>query len=188
MRLGLFGGTFDPIHHGHLILARDCVEQLQLDRLIFIPNTISPHKEARISAPGSIRLEMLRAAIEGEPYFSVDDQELLRGGPSYAIETVEEYQRRHPGAELFYFIGEDNLAKLHTWRRYEDLKERVQFVAMSRTGNSPQHPFPVIGRNVEISATEIRMRIAKGAPVRYLVPKEVLEVIERENLYKEKSY
>jgi nicotinate-nucleotide adenylyltransferase len=191
MKVGLFGGTFDPVHHGHLILARDCVELLELDRLVFIPNTLSPHKEARLSAPGSLRLEMLRAAIQGEQRFEVDDLELRRGGPSYAIETVEEYHRRNPGAELYYLVGEDNLPLLNTWRRYEDLMRRVKFVTLSRRdrGDNPaDHPFPVVRRNIEISATEIRMRIAKGESVRYLVPDEVLEVIGRENLYKEMTY
>lgn len=188
MRIGLFGGTFDPVHHGHLILARDCVEQLQLDRLVFVPNTLSPHKEARLSAPGPLRLEMLQAAVKGEPKLEVDDLELRRGGPSYAIETVEEYERRAPGAEFFYLVGEDNIALLHTWRRYEELKQRVKFVAMSRGGHPANHPFPVVRRNIEISATEVRMRIAKGESVRYLVPDEVLEVIGRENLYKDMTY
>ena len=136
MKIALFGGTFDPIHHGHLILARDCVEQLQLDRIVFIPNTISPHKESRVSAPSSLRWEMLQAAVAGEPGFAADDLELRRTGPSYAIDTVEEYARRYPGAELFYLVGEDNLLLLHTWRRYEELRQRVQFVAMSRTGHA----------------------------------------------------
>ena len=99
MKIALFGGTFDPIHHGHLILAREAVEQLQLDRLIFIPNTISPHKLARITASAELRLEMIRAAIEGESRFAVDDLELRRGGPSYAIETVEEMRSRYPEAK-----------------------------------------------------------------------------------------
>lgn len=195
MRIALFGGTFNPIHHGHLILARDCVEQLQLDQIVFVPNTISPHKEAAVSAPPPLRLEMIQAAIAGEPGFKVDDLELRRGGPSYAIDTVEEYQRRHPGAELFYLVGEDNIALLPTWRRYEELKRLVQFVAMSRVGTrsdpsltAPAHEFQIVGRNIEISATEIRMRVAKAASVRYLVPDEVLEVIGRENLYKEMTY
>ena len=188
MRIGLFGGTFDPVHHGHLLLARDCVEKIQLDRLVFIPNTISPHKESLTSAPGPLRLEMLQGAVAGEPHLEVDDLELRRGGPSYAIETVEEYERRFPEAELFYLIGEDNIAKLPTWRRYAELMQRVKFVALSRRGEVGGHPFPLVQRDVEISATEVRMRVAKGASVRYLVPKEVLEVIERENLYKEKTY
>jgi len=118
----------------------------------------------------------------------VDDLELRRGGPSYAIDTVEVYQQANPGADLFYLVGEDNLALLHTWRRYEELKQRVQFVAMRRRGDAAPHSFPTICRHIEISATEVRMRVAKGASVRYLVPDGVLEVIERENLYKEKTY
>jgi len=185
MKIGLFGGTFDPVHHGHLILAREAVERLCLDQLIFIPNTISPHKLARVAVSGERRMEMVRAAINGEPNFDADDLELRRNGPSYAIDTVEEMLRRHPNASLFYLIGEDNVAELHTWRRAADLQELVQFVVLSRTGHERRHSFPVVERDIDISATEIRKRVAKSASIRYLVPEKVLAIIEKHNLYKE---
>ncbi|MEI8342289.1 MAG: nicotinate-nucleotide adenylyltransferase [Verrucomicrobiota bacterium] len=185
MKIALFGGTFDPVHHGHLILAREAVEQLQLDRVIFIPNTISPHKQARLTAPPELRMEMVRAAIAGEAEFDSDDLELRRGGQSYAIDTVEEMRRRYPDANLVYLIGEDNAAELHTWRRFEELQRLVQFVVLSRTGHERQHPFPVVERDVDISSTEIRKRVAKRASIRYLVPEKVLSIIEKHNLYKE---
>ena len=185
MKIGLFGGTFDPVHHGHLILARAAVEQLHLDRLIFIPNTISPHKQARLSAPARLRLEMVRAAIAGEVSFDADDLELGREGPSYAIDTVLEMRRRHPEASLYYLIGEDNAAELHTWRRSGDLQALAQFVVLSRTGHGRSHSFPVVERDIDISSTEIRKRVAKGASIRYLVPEKVLEIIGRNNLYKD---
>src|ERR1043166_2936583 len=108
MRIGLYGGTFDPVHHGHLILARDAIEYLELQRLIFIPNTISPHKQTRRAAPARLRCEMLAAAIKDEPRFELDDSELTRGGTSYTIDTVLPLRERHPDADLFYIIGEDN--------------------------------------------------------------------------------
>ena len=184
MKIALFGGTFDPIHHGHLILAREAVEQLQLDRLIFIPNTVSPHKQARVTTPSGLRLEMVQAAIQGEERFVADDQELKRSGPSYAIDTVEETRRRFPGAQLVYLIGEDNVAELHTWRRFDDLQRMAQFVVLSRTGHSRTHAFPVVERDIDISSTEIRKRIANGASIRYLVPEKVLSIIEKHNLYR----
>ena len=185
MKIALFGGTFDPVHHGHLILAREAVEQLRLDRLIFIPNTLSPHKQALAAAPAELRLEMVRAAISGEPQFETDDLELRRGGASYAVDTVEEMRRQHPDASLVYLIGEDNVAELHTWRRSAELQALAQFVVLSRTGHPRRHSFPVVERDIDISSTEIRKRVAKGASIRYLVPEKVLEIIERHNLYKE---
>ena len=185
MKIALFGGTFDPIHHGHLILAREAVEQLKLDRLIFVPNTLSPHKLERVTAPADLRMEMVRAAIEGEPQFAADDLELARTGPSYAIDTVEEMRGRYPGATLFYLIGEDNVAKLHTWRRADELQQLARFVVLSRTGHSPNHSFPVVQRDIDISSTDLRMRVAKGDSIRYLAPQKVLEIIGQHQLYKE---
>lgn len=187
MKIALFGGTFDPVHHGHLILAREAVERLQIDRLIFIPNTLSPHKQARVTASGELRMEMVRAAIRGEAKFEADDLELKRGGPSYAIDTVEEMLRQNPDAGLFYLIGEDNVAELHTWRRVQDLQRLAQFVVMSRTGHGRNHSFPVVERDIDISATEIRKRVAKNESIRYLVPEKVIAIIEQHNLYKEKE-
>ena len=185
MKIGLFGGTFDPIHHGHLILAREAVEQLRLDRLIFIPNAISPHKLDHVPAPAGVRLEMIRAAIAGEPDFDADDLELRRGGPSYAIETVVEMRRRHPDAELFYLIGADNVAELHTWRKSEELLTLARFVVFCRRGEKAGGAFPVVRREIDISATDIRMRVANGGSIRYLVPETVLALIGHHNLYKE---
>ena len=130
-RIGLFGGSFDPIHIGHLVLAREAREQLELDRVIFIPAAISPHKLHREPAPAEARLEMVCAAIAGEPGFEADDCELTREGPSYTVDTARLMRARWPGAELFYFIGEDNLAKLDTWREIETLRELVHFVVLS---------------------------------------------------------
>ena len=186
MKIALFGGTFDPIHHGHLILAREAVEQLELDRLIFIPNTISPHKLTRITAPAGLRLQMIRAAIDGEPRFDVDDLELRRGGPSYAIDTAEEIQRRYPTATIIYLIGEDNVDELQTWRRFEELQNLVQFAVLSRSvTSSKRHSFPVVQREIDISSTDLRKRIAKGASIRYLVSENVLSLIQLHQLYKD---
>jgi len=185
MKIALFGGTFDPIHHGHLILAREAVEQLKLDRLIFIPNTISPHKMERDTAPAELRLEIVRAAINGEPRFDVDDLELRRGGPSYAIETVEAMRCRYPDATFIYLIGEDNVAQLQTWRRFEELQQLVQFVVLSRIGSLKTCCFPIVERAINISSTDLRMRIAKGASIRYLVPENVSAIIEQHQLYKD---
>jgi nicotinate-nucleotide adenylyltransferase len=185
-QIGIYGGTFDPVHHGHLLLARDAVELLALDQLIFVPAAISPHKlERGPSASGEARLAMLEAAIEGEPRFVADDCELRRAGPSYAVETVEALRAQFPpGTEFFYLIGEDNVAELGSWHRIEALKSLVRFVVFRRGAAREDAGFPVLERRVDISATEIRNRVASGLPIRYLVPEAVRAAIDAGSLYR----
>jgi nicotinate-nucleotide adenylyltransferase len=189
LRIGLYGGTFDPIHHGHLILARDAIEQLGLDRVVFLPAAISPHKLARAPAPAELRRAMVAAAIAGEPRFVLDDSELHRTGPSFTIDSVESIRARTPEARLFYLIGADNLRELHMWRRIEELRQLVQFVIFGRDlgRDHPEaaHDFPTLPRRIDISATEIRERVARGVSVRYLVPEAVLSLIISHQLYQE---
>jgi nicotinate-nucleotide adenylyltransferase len=185
MRLGLYGGTFDPIHHGHLILAREAIETLDLDQVVFIPAALSPHKLESCPVPGEIRRDMVAAAIAGEPRFTLDDSEIHRAGPSFTIDTVEHVRARHPGADLFYFIGEDNVAALDTWRRIADLRKLVQFVVFGRHSDSKSGEFPRLARRIDISATEIRSRVAHGQSIRYLVPESVRVLIEKNHLYQE---
>ena len=188
MRLGLYGGSFDPIHHGHLILARDAIEQLVLDRVVFIPAAVSPHKLDRHPAPAEVRRAMVAAAITGESRFVLDDSELQRTGPSFTIDTVEQIRSEFTGADLFYFIGADNLRELHTWRRIDDLRRLVQFVVFERDATAAGHGFPTLVRRIDISATEIRARVARGESIRYLVPEPVRGVIEQHHLYQEPSH
>ena len=129
-KLGIYGGTFDPIHHGHLILARQALEELQLERIIFVPAAVSPHKADRMSTPADVRLTMLQAAIAEDPCFEFDDLELRRPPPSFTVETVEEYKRRAPDAQLFYLVGLDNLPKLHTWHRFDELQKLIRFAVL----------------------------------------------------------
>ena len=187
MNLALYGGTFDPIHHGHLILAREAVEQLALDRVIFIPAGISPHKLARTPAPAALRRAMVAAAIAGEPCFALDDGELHCPGPSFSIDTVERIAAEFPGARLHYLIGADNLRELHTWRRFDDLRRIVQFVVFGRSeaAGNEAYDFPVIARRIDISATDIRARVARGASIRYLTPEPVRSIIAEHHLYQE---
>ncbi len=180
------GGTFDPIHHGHLILARDAREALDLARIIFVPNHRSPHKLGGLAAPAELRAAMVRAAIEGEHGFAMDNFEILRGGTSYTIDTALHLRALYPEADLFYLIGEDNLAELHTWRRLDELLLLVQLVVMARGADGPPHPYVTLHqRRVDISATDIRGRIAKGDSIRYLVPDTVRAIIENHQLYRE---
>lgn len=185
LKIALYGGTFDPVHTGHLILARTALETLGLDRVLLIPNTISPHKLARQPTPPEVRLAMLEAAVADEPGLSVSPVELERGGPSFAIDTVQHLREREPEAEIFYLIGADNLSALDTWHRIAELRELVRFIVFTReTGGS--HPqFPEIRRRIDISATDIRERVAKGLSIRYLVPEKVRAIIAQHQLYRE---
>jgi nicotinate-nucleotide adenylyltransferase len=184
-KIGIFGGTFDPIHCGHLILARDAVEQLALDELLFIPAAVSPHKAGQTPAAADLRVEMLRAAIEGEPRFCLDTLELERPAPSFAIDTIEALRARERDAQLVYLIGEDNVARLSTWDRFTELSKMVQFAVLDRTGLETDHPFPTVRRHVDISATDIRKRVARGLSIRYLVPPAVENIIRERQLYRE---
>lgn len=185
MKIGLYGGSFDPIHHGHLILAREAREQLALDRVLFIPAAHSPHKLATTPTSGETRRDMLAAALADEPDFFQEECDLHRAGPSFAIETVRELRGRWPDARFFYLIGHDNVAKLDTWNSYPELASAVQFVVFGRGDHDAPHGFPTITRRVDISATDIRARVARGLSIRYLVPDAVREIIERRQLYKE---
>jgi len=182
-KIGLFGGSFDPIHHGHLILARDAMESLGLDRVIFIPANVSPHKLEHPPAPACLRCEMVEVAIAEEPRFSMDACEAEREGASFAVDTVRLMQLRFPQAELFYFIGEDNVPALHTWREINELKKIASFVVLARGDLEPIEGFPVISRNIDISSTDIRNRIARGLSVRYLLPDAVCAILAQHQLY-----
>lgn len=184
MKIGIYGGTFDPIHHAHLILARDARESLGLERVIFVPAAISPLKDPPV-ASGEMRLSMLQAAINGEPAFVIDDCELRRAPPSYAIDTVKLISRLEPGAEMYYLLGEDNIETLPSWHLFHELEQLVRFVVLDRADSHVKHPYQMVRRKIDISATEIRKRVASGASIRYLVPPVVEEMIRRGNLYRE---
>ena len=183
-KIGLYGGSFDPIHNGHLILARDAMERLELDKVIFLPARISPHKLDRPPAPPEARCLMLATAIADEPRFEMDPCEIEREGPSFTIDTVQLFRNRYPGAKLYYFIGDDNLPELDTWRDIANLRESAHFVVLSRAGMPFLSEFPIITRHIEISSTEIRNRIARGLSVRYMVPLPACDVIAKLGLYR----
>jgi nicotinate-nucleotide adenylyltransferase len=185
-KIGIYGGTFDPIHHAHLILAREAGEQLQLEKVVFVPAAISPEKDPPI-APAPARLQMLQAAIDQTTLFEIDDSELRRPPPSYTIDTVEEFARKYPGNQLFYLIGDDNVGSLPTWRRFKDLRQIVTFVVLRRAESPVSHEYLRVERRIDISATEIRNRVAMGRPIRYLVPQAVEEIIRAQRLYREVS-
>ncbi|HEY5741102.1 MAG TPA: nicotinate-nucleotide adenylyltransferase, partial [Terrimicrobiaceae bacterium] len=183
-KIGLYGGSFDPIHNGHLILARDAMELLDLERVIFLPAHISPFKLDRPPAPAEARCQMLSAAIAEEPRFEMDLCEVEREGPSFTIDTLRALQSRHSAAKFYYFIGDDNLAELHGWKDISALRQAAQFVVLSRAGTPFVSEFPTITRHIEISSTEIRSRVARGLSVRYMAPLPVCQVIANLGLYR----
>ncbi len=163
------------------------MEELGLERLILIPNALSPHKlHGNPAAPG-LRLAMIREAIRGEIGLECDAIELERGGTSYTIDTVLHMRERFPNADLHYLVGADNLPELHTWRRIEELSLLVNFVVLLRGGEETHYPYPVLKRQIEISASDIRERVAKNLSIRYLVPDSVREMIQTIGLYREVS-
>jgi nicotinate-nucleotide adenylyltransferase len=183
-RIGIYGGTFDPIHHGHLILAREAREQLELEKIVFVPAATSPFKNAPISSAAD-RLAMLQAAIADEPGFAIDEYELHRPPPSYTIDTIKNISAREADAELFCLIGRDNVNGLTKWHRFSELEELVQFVVLDRAGESANHSYPLVQRTIDISATDIRNRVASQRSIRYLVPERVNEIILSRRLYQE---
>lgn len=187
-KIGIYGGTFDPIHHGHLILSRQACEELGFDQLLFVPAALSPAKQHAPHATGEQRLRMLRAAIAGQEDLIAEDCDLRRTPPSYSIDTALQIHQRDPDAKLFWLIGADNVRGLAKWHRIAELNRLVQFVVLDRgRGKKKTHNYPVVQRNIDISATEIRKRVASGRSIRYLVPKSVEEIIRREKLYRESA-
>ena len=184
-KIGIYGGTFDPIHNGHLILAREALEILGFEKLIFIPATTSPHKLDQHATAPQVRVEMLRAAIAGEKDFEVDEIELQRPAPSYTFDTVEILRRRRLDAKFYCLIGDDIVSRLETWHRFHDLSEIVEFVVLCRHENKMEHPYREVRRRIDISATDIRNRVATGQSIRYLVPGAVEKIISDHQLYRE---
>jgi nicotinate-nucleotide adenylyltransferase len=182
-RLGLYGGTFDPVHHAHLILARQALEDLRLDRVIFIPAAESPFKPGSTAAPAEDRLEMVRLATQGEPAFAVDSIEIYRSPPSYTIHTAKAYKAKYPKEKLFFLLGEDHLESLAKWNDFDELAQIVDFAVLSRSDLPLRANYPVVRRRVDLSSTEIRHRVAHHLPISYLVPDNVGRYIRDKHLY-----
>jgi len=187
--LGLFGGSFDPVHCGHLLVAQAAREELDLSRLFFVPAAQSPFKPDRQPAPASERVRLLRLALAGLTWCEIDEQEIRRGAPSYTIDTVREYVRRFPGAGLFYLIGADHVTQLPKWREAAELAKLVEFVVLPRPGEPDAIiPAPFRGQALKgfplgVSSSQIRARVKAGLPIEPLVPADVAEAIRNNRLY-----
>lgn len=189
MKIGLFGGSFDPVHLGHLLVAQAAREELGLDRLFFIPAQQSPFKPDRTLASASDRLRLLRLALAGIDWCEIDTQEIERGGVSYTIETLRSFARRFPAAELHYLVGGDHVQNLPQWREAQELARLAQFAVIPRPGQvGVPFPEPFRGRYLKgfpfgVSSSEIRERIRAGQPIESLVPVAVSEAIFNNRLY-----
>jgi nicotinate-nucleotide adenylyltransferase len=193
LKLGIFGGTFNPIHAGHLLIAQDALEAFGLSKVLFIPAAIPPHKRVRDLPDGRHRLAMVRLAIRGNPAFACNDLELRRGGLSYTIETVNALRQRHPRAQWFLIVGSDSLREFHQWRNAADLARLCRLIAVRRPGEKGfrfaraalpgLRPLMLQAHPFAVSSTEIRQRIRDGRPVRYLVPDAVRRYIVAHRLY-----
>ena len=189
LRIGLFGGSFDPVHLGHLLVAQAAREELGLTRLFFIPAAQSPFKPERKPTAATERVRLLRLALVGQAWCEIDEQEVRRGGVSFTIDTVRDYTARFPDAELFYLIGADHVPQLPKWRQAQELAEQVQFAVIPRPGQpEPLFPAPFRGQTLTgfplgVSSSQIRARVKAGLPIDHLVPPQVAEAIRNNRLY-----
>lgn len=200
-RLGVLGGTFNPVHLGHLIMAQDALEYFELSKVLFVPCATPPHKTPHELAPATHRLAMLDAALEGELRFEVSDIEIQRGGTTYTIDTMRSLATAHPDVELCFIIGADSLVELHLWKDVEALLSLCRIVTIARPGiewaslkgadlRLPD-PWPErlladvrVGHLTNVSSTDIRYRVAEGMSIRYLVPPGVDMYITEHSLYR----
>ncbi|MFO7323141.1 MAG: nicotinate-nucleotide adenylyltransferase [Chloroflexota bacterium] len=196
-RVGILGGTFDPPHIGHLVLADCAIESLKLDHLLFVPAADPPHKRSSTRLPIEHRLPMLERALAADSRFEISRVDIDRPGPHYTVDTVEIIQNQYPDCELFFVMGSDSLRDIITWHRPDLLIERVRLAVMQRPTASiepgihasvlprlEQRVVIIDAPRLEISSTEIVERLRQGKTVRYLVPQPVLDYIEMYGVYR----
>jgi nicotinate-nucleotide adenylyltransferase len=199
-RIGILGGSFNPVHLGHLIMARDAIELFDLSRVMFIPCFAPPHKKSSVPIDPKHRVAMLENAVEDDLCIEISNIEIERGGISYAIDTISAVRKQFPDSELFFIIGTDTLLELHTWKDIYTLLEMCTFITIGRPGFNASSikpedlnlnaPWPesllqnlAAGHGVDISSSDVRYRIAEGMNIRYLVPDSVGMYIAEHNLY-----
>jgi nicotinate-nucleotide adenylyltransferase len=200
MRLGLLGGTFDPVHFAHLLLAEQCREACRLDQVWFLPSGRPPHKPNETISPSEARIEMLELAVAGHPGFSVCTLEIERGGTTYTVDTLEHLHRDDPTRELFFLIGADSLADLPSWREPERIVQLATIVAVNRgdrplpdssalmgqKGLQPASPIRFVTMpGVDLSSSDIRQRVHAGRSIRYMTPPAVEVYIRERSLYRD---
>ena len=188
MKIGILGGTFNPIHMGHLIMAEEVLQKIGLAKVIFVPTNMPPHKEDGEIIPAVYRLKMLRLAISGNPHFSVSDIEIKRGNLSYTIDTIKELNKIYRGNELYFIIGSDLFKYLNEWKDLKEIIALVKFIVATRPGypleNLPDYMTTINIRAVDISAFQIRQCIKQNRSFRYLVPEAVWHYVLKKKIYK----
>ncbi len=192
MRVGIFGGTFDPIHNGHLAIAQTAINELPLDRVLFIPAAIPPHKLNQEISSAEIRLELVKLAVADNPQFEISTIELDRDGPSYMVDTVRQLKTEHPEWDLYLIIGADNLLGFHEWRQPDEILRFCRLAVYPRYESDIQNvPKELLNRCVifkaprmEISSSYIRRLVYEGKSIRYLVPDCIDDYIRRKQLYR----
>jgi len=188
-RIGIFGGSFDPVHLGHLLVAQAAFEELGLERLFFVPAAQSPFKQDSVPAPGPVRAQLLRLALAGRTWCEVDEQEIRRTGVSYTVDTLRDYASRFPDATMFYLVGADNVAALPQWREAGELARLAEFPVIPRPGDATVPlPAPFRGQTLRgwpfgVSSSEIRARVKAGKTITHLVPAAVAEAVRNNQLY-----
>jgi nicotinate-nucleotide adenylyltransferase len=188
MKIGILGGTFNPVHIGHLILAEEAREKLGLDKIIFVPTALPPHKDNFNIAPASDRFKMLKLATQGNKFFAVSDIEIKRQGRSYTIDTLKEFKKKYSQDELYFIIGSDLLKYLGEWKDLNEIIKMVKFVAATRPGypleQIPQNIQTLAIRAVDVSGFEVRGCVQENKSFGYLVPDKVFDYIKKRKLYK----
>jgi nicotinate-nucleotide adenylyltransferase len=192
VKIGFLGGSFDPVHFGHLIAAQDVYEQHKMDRLFLVPAAQAPLKPQETQSSAADRLAMLRAAVEWDSRFEISDYELRKGGTSYTIDSVRYFREQFPNDDLYWIIGGDQLPKMHLWKDIEILATLIKFIFLERPGH-PAKAAPTIpglrllrcdGHLVEISSTELRQRARNGLSLDYFIPHKAIVHIREKQLYR----
>lgn len=186
-RIGILGGTFNPPHLGHLLMAEQVGNQLELDEVWFMPTAKPPHAPGKTTIASMHRVNMLQLAIDKNPLFKVQPYEINRGGVNYTVDTTRYFVETYPESEFYFIIGSDSANDLYTWRNIDELVQLVQLVGVRRPGEYPyQGPFPILWVDspmIDLSSTEIRLRVYLEQSIRYQVPRRVAEYIEKHHLY-----
>lgn len=187
-RIALFGGTFNPIHTGHLVMAELSRERYRLDEVIFVPSCRPPHKTIANLAPPKDRYAMVRRALRGNPFFRISDFEIKKRGKSFTIDTVTYFREKYKGAELFFIIGADSYKQLPTWKDIKDILKVVTFIVVNRPGYRERRGrikhLSVTMPGLDVSSSYIRTRLKQGKSIKYLVPDSIIRYIEEQKLYR----